>query len=271
MIQVPSIRLLSSIGNREYGEIGALEALCRERGGAALKLELDFKLASAGTGAGGLRDINEFLYYGGDAMIGYLGICGFGGGMLELNGMTRPDCRRMGVFARLYDLAADECRRRGAQRVLLLCDRASAEGRRFVEKTGAALHHSELEMLLDADAPAGAGGRAVTLRKAPGEEADGSEAYLAEVGGVTVGRVRLETVGGCGGIYGLAVQSEYRGRGYGRGILMRSVEKLREGGAGSIRLQVDEENGPARHIYESSGFRTVYIMDYYSVEPQQMK
>jgi GNAT superfamily N-acetyltransferase len=154
-----------------------------------------------------------------------------------------------------------ELRRRGINSILLLCDRSSQEGLQFVRKAGGVVHHSELEMILKPGAAMRVGDCGVTLR----EQSCGDETYLAQAQGKTVGKVRLELFEGCGGIYGLVVQPEYRGKGYGKGILMRAVEKLREKGAQSIRLQVDESNGPARHIYEKGGFEPAYVMDYFQL------
>lgn len=287
-----SVKFPEALTQREYEQIDALQALCCAHGDGHFKLELDYKLSLAQAEGGGKGAVNDFLYYDADKLIAYLGMCAFGGDA-ELNGMTHPDYRARGVFGRLFALAVGECKRRGMNSVLLLCDRSSEEGLRFIRKTGATLHHSELEMVLKPDTAAGERDFGVTLRRAqaldarevarqdaifgdeaepddsfepPALDADGSETYLALAQGQTVGKVRLELLNGCGGIYGLGVLPEYRGLGYGKGVLLRGVEKLREKGAENIRLQVFESNGPARHIYEKAGFEPVYVMDYFQLK-----
>jgi RimJ/RimL family protein N-acetyltransferase len=271
-IKRPSIVLLEDLGSRAYEVIGNLEAVCFEHGREALKLELAFKRALAERETGGIGEINEFLYYDGKKLIGYLGICGYGGESLEICGMTHPAYRCAGVFGKLFSLARDEVNKRGAGSALLLCDRNSDTGQRFIGNTGATFHHSEHEMLLEVGQEKSAAKRTVVLRNAfavesreSGLETACTKCYLAEAEGVAVGRVRLEILGAEGGIYGLEARPEHRGKGYGRAILLGAVEKLWEGGAKRIRLQVDTANEAALHVYESCGFKIAYTMDYYKL------
>jgi GNAT superfamily N-acetyltransferase len=268
----PSIVLLETIGSHAHKAIGGLQAICFEHGREALKLELAFKAARAERPAGSIGEINEFLYFSADRLIGYLGICGFGNDSMEISGMTHPAFRCAGVFSKLFSLACDEAKRRGVRSVLLLCDNNSETGQKFIWSTGAAFHHSEHEMLLADGQGKCVAKRAVVLRNAFAAESRGScpgtactDCFLAEADGAAIGRVRLEILGAEGGIYGLEVQPEFRGKGYGRALLLGAVEKLREGGAKQIRLQVDSANAAAFHIYESSGFEIVYTMDYYEL------
>jgi len=53
-----------------------------------------------------------------------------------------------------------------------------------------------------------------------------------------VNDIPLEVIEGIGGVYGLGVLPEYRGQGYGRGILNLGIEKLKLKNAKSIMLQV---------------------------------
>jgi ribosomal protein S18 acetylase RimI-like enzyme len=97
------------------------------------------------------------------------------------------------------------------------------------------------------------------------EEARGMTIYLAEAHGQTVGKVHLQLLGGLGGIYGLGVLPEYRGRGLGRAILLEGVRRLKAAGAGEIMLQVATGNENALHLYESCGFQTTSTMDYHAL------
>ena len=69
-----------------------------------------------------------------------------------------------------------------------------------------------------------------------------------------------------GGIYGLGVLPEHRGKGFGRAILMMAVEKLKEANAREIKLQVVTENSNALNLYKSCGFVETSIMDYYEIK-----
>ena len=60
-----------------------------------------------------------------------------------------------------------------------------------------------------------------------------------------------------GSILFLAVRSSYRGRGIARALLAHAVEQLRKKGLHVVQLYTRLDNAPARHIYESFGFKHV--------------
>lgn len=303
-IKDPRILLKNRLNRDDYDRINALQLLCTQYDGVTLKLELDYKLSDAENSpeAVDLPNIHEFLYFNGDELIGYIGICAFGGSSapLEITGMVHPEYRRQGVFSRLHELIADECRRRNPCGVLFLCDRESASGRKFLDKIGALYTYSEYEMYL-----AGKSGVIteesrpfVTLRKASNhdagevarqnsiyfgdraeqeakdtpdekilfpeeEEKRGMTIYITEAGEKIVGKVHLQTANGTGGIYGLGVLPEFRGLGYGRAILMTAIGKLKAAGLKQIMLQVAAENERALRLYQSCGFEETSVMDYF--------
>jgi len=81
VVQKPWIMLKENIDQEDHNLIGMLQEQCIKEDQTALKLELDYKL-----GAGieenhslGIRYINEFMYFDGQQLIGYIGICSFGG------------------------------------------------------------------------------------------------------------------------------------------------------------------------------------------------
>lgn len=290
------------LNQADYTDIQALQTLCERTEPISLKLELDYKLADAQNRRedGNSRDANEFLYFLDGALIGYLGICGFGGeaGPLELTGMVHPRQRRKGIFRTLSGCAIAECRRRNTSLVLGLCDRKSEAGQALITLLKAPLHHSEYEMTLRKDIvkPEQARLQGVTLQKAKNtdvgeidrqnriyfgdefggsgeqnervlipedEEKRGFTTYLAVRDGKTIGKVNLQLHKGHGGIYGLGVLPEERGRGYGRAILLLAVETLKAAEAKNIFLQVLTDNAKALNLYKSCGFETRSAMDYY--------
>ncbi|QAT48707.1 GNAT family N-acetyltransferase [Caproiciproducens sp. NJN-50] len=310
----PWLKLRETLTPEDRDQIEDLQMRCGRAEPVALKLELDYKLAAALNRPedSAIRDVNEFLYFDGQRLAGYLGICSFGGpGMpLEATGMVAPEERRRGIFTTLYRLALAEGRRRSSAGMLVLCDRKSDAGRKFIEKIGAAYHHSEYEMVLNQAWEAPGGGKlcGVTLRKAtnadareiaeqdsvyfsdeapeseagPGadrpdvpsgeirlpeeEEKKGFVIWLAERDGRSVGKVNLELGSGSGGIYGLGVKPEFRGRGFGRSILLQAVEKLKEANAKKILLQVAADNAKALNLYTSCGFCETSTMDYFKAD-----
>ena len=293
------IKLKGYLNREDYDAIHRLQLQCNEAEPVALKLELDYKLEDAeNTPDIGIQDINEFLYYTGEQLIGYMGICGFGDSSepLEITGMVHPAYRRQGIFSRLHQLVAAECERRHAASRLLLCDRNSASGQAFLQTKGAVYQSSEYEMFLqrnaytfdedrlcglrfrkasnaDADEIArqnriyfgdtGNDEPASDPRLPEEEEARGMPIYLAYRDDQLVGKVNLQLINGVGGIYGLGVLPDFRGRGYGRAILLKSVQMLLDQKAKDVMLQVAAHNETALGLYKSCGFRETSVMDYF--------
>lgn len=296
------IKLKGYLNREDCGAIAELQAECVREDGISLKLELDYKLedaanAQSGNGIGG---INEFMAYDGNQLIGYLGICSFGDSSqpLELTGMVRPGYRRGGVFTALHTLAMAECGRRQPRGALGLCDRNSSSGQEFLKRINADYLYSEFEMVLRDEQREIQGEQlcGITFRKAVNadareiarqnriyfghteseseggtlagtllpeeEEMRGMTIHLAEKNGRVIGKANASLINGHGGIYGLGVLPEYRGKGYGRAILLGSIAKLRDAHAEEIILQVAANNETALKLYQSCGFQETSVMDY---------
>lgn len=305
IIRNPWLKLREGIGQEEYDLINRLQERCIGEDQTTLKLELDYKLGVYSSAErAGIRQINEFMYFDGDELIGYMGICEFGGvdTPLEVNGMVHPAYRRQGVFRTLSRLVMAEWRRRSPKSMLLLSDRKSEAGQAFIQGTEARYHHSEHEMYLRANRPEiqneldGITFRKATNADAPEihrqnatyfgdklgeeetddstegmilpeeEERRGMTIYLAEVDQQVIGKVHIQLSPGIGGIYGLGVLPEHRGKGYGRATLLKAIDKLKEANAGEIMLQVAVENANALRLYQSCGFVETSTMDYYELK-----
>ena len=98
------------------------------------------------------------------------------------------------------------------------------------------------------------------------EEKRGMTIYLAELDQQVIGKVHLQLTADLGAIYGLGVLPEFRGKGYGRAILLMAIERLQEASAGEIMLQVEAENANALNLYKSCGFKETSTMDYYELK-----
>jgi ribosomal protein S18 acetylase RimI-like enzyme len=301
------IKLKSSLNHEDYNLINTLQMQCFHKDQITLKLELDYKLGDAtnSTDKTGIRAINEFMYFDDKQLIGYVGICSFGGivAPLEITGMVHPEYRRQGIFSKLHELVIAECKRRNAGSILVLCDKKSVPGKRFLEKVGATYKYSEFEMYLhdepyeiiveqlrginfrkatNADACEVArqnaiyfGNRAEQENKdvlnegillPDDEERRGMTIYLVEKDERIIGKVHLQVINGIGGIYGLGVLPENRGKGFGRAILLKAIEKLKDAKAKEIMLQVAAENATALSLYKSCGFQETSVMDYFRLK-----
>lgn len=304
-IRNPWLKLREGIYPEDYELINRLQERCIREDKTTLKLELDYKLGVySGTNCEGIRHINEFMYFDGHELVGYMGICDFGGAdtPLEVNGMVHPEYRRQGVFGTLSRLVMAEWKRRTSKRMLFLSDRKSEAGQAFIQGTGAQYHHSEHEMYLrvprreihdDSEhiifrKATNADAREIHRQNAiyfggnlaeeetsaftegmilpEEEEKRGMTIYLAEADRQVIGKVHIQLSPGIGGIYGLGVLPEYRGKGYGRAILLKAIDKLNEANAGDIMLQVAVENANALRLYQSCGFEETSTMDYYELK-----
>lgn len=76
--------------------------------------------------------------------------------------------------------------------------------------------------------------------------------YLARKGKQTVGILSFDTAKGL--ISGMGVDSQQRGKGYGRQIMLFALERLRKDDCENAYLRVHVQNEPAIHLYESLGF-----------------
>nr|WP_312576093.1 GNAT family N-acetyltransferase [Sedimentibacter sp.] len=288
-IKIPVIKLKEYIGEKEYEDIYALKEICTKIDNTALKLELDFKINK--TKKESTENFNEFMFYDNNILIGYIGICDFGGQTLELNGMVHPDYRRNGVFTKIFSLVKDELNKRNEKNVLLLSDSDSIAGINFIKKTGGIYEHSEYEMFLKKDFVQEKISGYVELKNATiddakeiayqnsiyfdieyngevfsmPEERELSFIYMAVINNIVIGKVHVEINKGMGGIYGLGVLPEYRSKGYGRQILLMAIEKLKEQNSKEIMLQVEIKNKNALNLYKSCGFEEISVMDYYEL------
>lgn len=292
-IESPYIKLKENLDNNDYADINKLQKYCLEIDKTTLKLEIDYKLSRTEGKKGAINNINEFMYYNNDELIGYIGICYFGVNAIEVNGMVHPEFRRRGVFKRLFNLVMGECIKRKAQNILLLSDNNSISGQEFIKSTGACHEHSEYEMFLRSYPKQNIALNNVILRKASNkdareiayqnsiyfnnefkeenikmpedEEKCGMISYMAEVDNKIIGKVNLEVSNDVGGIFGLGVIPDYRSKGYGREILIGAIEKLRSRNSKEIMLQVAAKNNNALNLYKSCGFVETSTMDYYQI------
>lgn len=287
-----SIVLKEKINQKDYCEIKDLEKLCAQRDEVSFKLELEYKLNILSKLNYGLVNLNDFMFYDNDALIGYIGINDFGGDVLEVNGMVHPDHRKKGIFTKLFLLVQDEWNKRMQQEMLLLCDNKSTSGIEFIKKLTRDYDHSEYDMVLNMEAIPNFSCHNIILRKAKSCEAkriaemdslffdmdvkedsefikdniENGTTFIAEINNTDIGKVRLEINDGVGGIYGLGVLPEFRGRGYGREVLLLSVDRLKEMGSKRIILQVEINNRNALNLYKSCGFEENYVMNYYKMK-----
>lgn len=285
------IILKEKINEKDYDDIKRLEKYCADTDNISFKLELEYKLSCLKQSDEIFVNINDFMCYRGESLIGYVGINDFGGNALEVNGMVHPDYRSKGIFRRLYNLVIDEWKKRKQQEMLFLCDNKSELGLKFINKVCNTYDHSEYEMILDMENIPKFNQDTISLRYAEKndcttvakmdsiffdmdvkenddyivENIENKTTFIATENNIDIGKVRIELLDNVGGIYGLGIIPKFRGRGFGRELLLKSVIKLIEMGAEKIMLQVEVNNKNALNLYKSCGFKENYVMEYYKL------
>jgi len=82
-------------------------------------------------------------------------------------------------------------------------------------------------------------------------------AHRATTGRALQGFILSRLAGGEAEILSVAVASARRGRGLARALLNLHLRRLAGLGASAVFLEVDEDNEPARRLYQRAGFREV--------------
>jgi ribosomal protein S18 acetylase RimI-like enzyme len=281
------------------------ERLVRAEGLTTAQLDAIGGLAAACDRAEGLKmrlnwpslrrrspyEINDFLYYHGQELVGFLGLYQFATNEAEASAMTHPAYRRHGIFTRLLAAGQEELRERNTPEMLFFADRKSAAVKPVAQALHAAYDHSEYLMTLAPDhVRLSPGVNGVELRLADGADLEqmarldeeafnvpaGDNHYLEHalgdaaqhlwavtLNGDLIGKIQGRAGEGESHIYGFAITPPLRGRGYGRAALSEAVRRLLAERKQPILLEVLTDNEQALHLYEDHGFRTITAYDYY--------
>lgn len=275
--------IAKGLSPQEQDAVRKLEALCGAAQPLTLKLNWDMLEKRPPD------ESNDFLEYEGEELIGFLGLYALGA-QIEITGMVHPNYRRRGIFGRLFAAGLRECENRGVKRVLFITERVSQAGEAFAENAGWPYIFSEYRMKLGAPAVQPCPKYGISLRRAESRDAaelarldaigfGASEVpeesgetppfndlmYLAELEGQILGKIGVSPEGQNSYIFGFVIKPEFRGRGYGREVLQLTIERLRTAGKIPLILEVAVENEQALTLYQSCGFETVTVYDYYAV------
>jgi ribosomal protein S18 acetylase RimI-like enzyme len=281
-------QFISSYGlsSQQLQEIRDLEAACRRPGALNLKLNWDMLEKRVE------NEINDFLCYADQDLIGFLGLYLLGS-QIEITGMVHPDYRRSGIFREMFHAARQECQKKGFGRILIVTEHASEAGIGFARQTGARYDFSEYRMRFAEKTVPDFPSRGITLHRATPEDiaelvsldteafglpetGDNCESllenrydstYVAKLDGQTFGKIAALTDGESSYIFGFVIKPEMRRRGYGKEVLGLMLRKLLAEGKNSVILEVAVANERALSLYQSCGFKEVTVYDYYELDP----
>lgn len=267
--------------NQQFRDIELLEEALGRYEKLSMKLNKDM-LASRSP-----NEVNDFLFYEDDRLIGFLGLYGFGHSEIELTGMVLPEKRRAGIFSKLFHEAKTECFTRGVEKMLLITERSSLSGTAYAKSTGAKYAFSEYRMLFNDSKVPEVKRQGIVLRKAEPSDREmlhgmdalffGAEGdpewdnsldriqYRIELGDQTLGKIGLTMEGESAYIFGVGILPEYRGRGYAREALSLILTQLKSQNIPTALLEVAVANESALWVYESCGFKKDTVYDYYEI------
>jgi len=277
-----------SLNNVEFTAIRRLADSCASYEDLDLRLSWNMLESRASDVA------EDFLYYTDDLLVGFLTLFGVGSDEAEATGMVHPEYRRKGVFTALLTAAGEESRRNGTKSLVFACDRRSAAAKAFLEASGAHYAFSEQKMRLETPVKRASLDNHLDFRQATVEDADaiaqiisddsGMDAaffrqvvangirnrsrwyYIAKLDGQTIGTINVDVIDGDSYIYGFVIRPEYRGRGYGRQMLVRTIDTIVVERPQPVFLEVETNNDVALALYHSFGFTITNTYDYYRIE-----
>lgn len=285
---------LTRLSAKRVAEIRWLESICRSADHTVselyLKSDLNFDK----------RMRCFFLYYEDNRLIGTVSLFAPSYEEVEVSAVVHPAERNKGVFDRLMDSVKEELELYDIERILYVVEPSSESALKVVEAKGLALEHSEYLMsfegtqtirisgetgdaLYNGDlefSKATAADRDILLPLSQqyfpmsDDEAsnwydsvlkgDGMAMYKLVLKGRIIGsaNVSFEKTSSC--IFGVGIDPEMRGHGYGQTLVLLMLAKLNEEHPeNEITLEVSSENVKAFHIYQKMGFSIKSQIDYY--------
>lgn len=239
------------------------------------------------------QEINSFYFlFDGDTLVSFLSLFFPTQREAEVSAVTHPRFRGRGCFRALLQQAEEELKPFHIPRLLFVHEPQSAAGKAVLAHYGAALEFSEYLMEYDktAFAPQPAALRlarvsremlpAVAQLDAKVFDSTVEESlsmiekslnspdiacYCALLEGTLAGICNVNAEGDEVSIFGLGVDPEVQGKGYGRQLLNLVLQQTMEQSEKPITLEVDSTNGTAFRLYRTSGFGIKTQYDYYAL------
>lgn len=238
-----------------------------------------------------IHEMNDFLYYVEDKLVGYLALYIFHSQEVEISAMTAPGYRRQNIFKQLLAVAQQEVAGRAIPKILFICERISPAVTSTMQAIGAQYDFSEYKMTLQQaikplPLPVNLSLRPVQAEditalsrmdelcfNMPAKESASQyqkdlanpwrDMSVITLNGQAIGKIRVSVGIGETYIGGFCLLPEQRGRGYGKAILSHLTVQLAEASHHPIVLEVAVHNERALSLYTGCGFAISTAFDYY--------
>lgn len=276
-----------SLSKEDFRDVEKLVEICNKRHNTDLIFYLDRES----------ENITKFLFYNEGNLITYFSMApSYNGGEAYIWGIINPDCKAKDVFSEVFKSVKDRCRENNVDTLKFINKREATSFREFIIYTGGEEKYSTYEMKFNRKYYKELSGECtnIVLSRASLEDLDeivpiGIEAFgttekderaynesnlnnskysnfIGKIHNTTVGIISARIENGEGSIADLAVQKSYRGKGFGKAILSKTIAYLLNEGIENFALSVEVENRKALSIYEDLGFRVVSVSDCYEVK-----
>lgn len=278
---------IQHLTQEQLAEVEALVSACRDYEGLDGALHLEPPRPVPG------NETNQCLYYEDGALHGIVTLPP--DNHIEVLGMVHPNRRRRGIGRALLDAAKTECRRRGVQTFLLVCEATSPAGKAFAETMGGCYRFSEhrMELYPTAFTLSPPSAQSITLRRADARDFDilvrlcstsfddpderrreqvttwlsepNQRFYIGQLGEQVIGILRAAFFDKTIYLNTFSIQPAFRGRGFGRQVLEGVVRDLLAESK-AVRIEVETDNDRALSLYHSCGFKPIITYLYYELQ-----
>ncbi|MED4139258.1 GNAT family N-acetyltransferase [Priestia megaterium] len=264
-------------------DIQKLQSICEQEEHIELKLNFDMLRSRK------QNEVNDFFHYEDNQLVGFIGLYGFGN-TVEICGMVAPSYRRKRIFSKLFSQALHISKKRGYTEILLNAPGDSVSGREFLKQIPCSFTFSEYQMKwtkkeLEDDNPfvtlrssqsdtdmkmemqvdVECFGMSLTEAAAYYEQTKTEEQqnhFIVEYNSQAVGKLRVSYNKSEAWIYGFGILPSYQKLGIGKAALKQVVLKQLRLGY-DIFLEVEAKNKRALQLYETCGFNSYHVQDYY--------
>lgn len=232
-----------------------------------------------------------YMAYDNNKLIGFLTTFIPTSNEAEILAVVHPEYRQKGCFSMLFEAAKEILLRAGIKNILLVIEAKSQSGLKVLKKfKGYELEHSEyrmsyeksdtipeyndlsfsevnyenkkifsditLEAFNDLDENENNSFIDSVI------ECEDREGYIAYNNDIPIGVFDYNYEDGDAFLYGVAIQSDYRGKGFGKQLIGFALEEgLKK--RNKIVLDVDSNNPIAFNLYKKCGFKIDFQVDYY--------